>query len=134
MSPDGASFHGGLHTLYDLATLNVIGQQSTANAPFAMSGTFSTTFNVGGSVFSPDGTTLYSAFNTAALTTPPPPPQATDLLIRKPTQPAYSPGHQSAGKRSVQDGNYLRRQRRVGALLVGRRPTCRSRRFTATRS
>lgn len=83
MSPDGASFMAGF-TLYDLATLNVIGQQSTANAPFAMSGTFSTTFNVGGSVFSPDGTTLYSAFNTAALTTPPPPPQASTLLIGNP--------------------------------------------------
>jgi DNA-binding beta-propeller fold protein YncE len=83
MSPDGASFMAGF-TLYDLTTLNVIGQQSTANAPFAMSGSFSTTFNVGGSVFSPDGTTLYSAFNTAALTTPPPPPQASTLLIADP--------------------------------------------------
>ena len=80
MSPDGSSFMAGF-TLFDRGTLNVIGQQSTANAPFAMSGTFSTTFNVGGSVFSPDGTTLYSAFNTAALTTPPPPPQASTLLI-----------------------------------------------------
>jgi len=83
MSPDGASFMAG-STLYDLTTLNVIGQQSTANAPFAMSGTFQTNFNVGGSVFSPDGTTLYSAFNTAALTTPPPPPQASTLLIADP--------------------------------------------------
>lgn len=83
MSPDGSSFMAGF-TLYDRASLNVIGQQSTANAPFAMSGTFSTTFNVGGSVFSPDGTTLYSAFNTAALTTPPPAPQASTLLIGDP--------------------------------------------------
>ena len=83
MSPDGASFMAGFN-LYDRTTLNVIGIQSTANAPFAMTGTFSTTFNVGGSVFSPDGTTLYSAFNTAALTTPPPPPQASTLLIGDP--------------------------------------------------
>ena len=80
MSPDGASFMAGFN-LYDRTTLNVVGIQSTANAPFAMTGTFSTTFNVGGSVFSPDGTTLYSAFNTAALTTPPPPPQASTLLM-----------------------------------------------------
>jgi len=80
MAPDGASFMAGF-THYDRATLNVVGQQSTANAPFAMTSTFATTFNVGGSVFSPDGATLYSAFNTAALTTPPPAPQASTLLI-----------------------------------------------------
>jgi DNA-binding beta-propeller fold protein YncE len=91
MSPDGASFMAGF-TLFDMATLNVLGQQNTANAPFpfpsAIAGgapaNFSTTFNVGGSVFSPDGKTLYSAFNTAALTTPPPAPQAATLLISDP--------------------------------------------------
>jgi hypothetical protein len=83
MSPDGATFMAGF-TLYDIATLNVIAQQSTANAPFAMTSSFATTFNVGGSVFSPDGSTLYSAFNTAALTTPPPAPQASTLLISDP--------------------------------------------------
>jgi DNA-binding beta-propeller fold protein YncE len=83
MSPDGATFMAGF-TLYDITTLNVLGQQSTANAPFAMTGTFATNFNVGGSVFSPDGSTLYSAFNTAALTTPPPAPQAATLLISDP--------------------------------------------------
>jgi DNA-binding beta-propeller fold protein YncE len=80
MAPDGASFMAGF-TLYDMATLNVLGQQSTANAPFAMSSSFNVTANVGGSVFSPDLKTLYSAFNTAASTTPPPAPQAATLLI-----------------------------------------------------
>lgn len=84
MSPDGASFMAGF-THYDLATLNVLGQQSTANAPFAMSSSFNVTSNVGGSVFSPDGTKLYSAFNTAATTTPPPAPQASTLLISDPS-------------------------------------------------
>ena len=80
MAPDGLSFMAGF-TLYDTKTLNVLAQQNTANAPFSTTSTFSTTFNVGGSAFSPDGKTLYSAFNTAALTNPPPPPQASTLLI-----------------------------------------------------
>jgi DNA-binding beta-propeller fold protein YncE len=80
MSADGLSFMAG-YTHYDLATLNVLGQQSLANAPFATTATFTATSNVGGSVFSPDGKTLYSAFNTAAATTPTPTPQANTLLI-----------------------------------------------------
>ena len=80
MAPDSLSFMAGF-TLYDTKSLNVLAQQNTATAPFATTSTFSTTFNVGGSAFSPDGTTLYSAFNTAALTNPPPPPQASTLLI-----------------------------------------------------
>jgi DNA-binding beta-propeller fold protein YncE len=83
MSPDGLSFLAG-YTKYDLATLNVLGQQSLANAPFATAATFTATSNVGGSVFSPDGTTLYSAFNTAAATTPAPTPQSNTLLISNP--------------------------------------------------
>ncbi len=71
MAPDGASFMAGF-TLFNTNTLNAVAQQNTANAPFAMSSSFATTYNVGGSVFSPDGMTLYSAFNTAALTTPSP--------------------------------------------------------------
>jgi DNA-binding beta-propeller fold protein YncE len=83
MSPDGLSFMAG-YTKYDLATLNVLGQQSLANAPFAATATFTATSNVGGSVFSVDGTTLYSAFNTAAATTPTPTPQSNTLLISNP--------------------------------------------------
>src|SRR5580700_3347239 len=80
MSADGLSFMAG-YSHYDLATLNVLGQQSLANAPFATTAAFTATSNVGGSVFSPDGKTLYSAFNTAAATTPTPAPQANTLLI-----------------------------------------------------
>ena len=84
MAPDGSRFMAGF-TLYDFNTLNVIAQQSTATAPFSMgTANFSTVANVGGSVFSPDGTTLYSAFNTAPTTTPPQAPQASTLLISDP--------------------------------------------------
>jgi DNA-binding beta-propeller fold protein YncE len=70
MAPDGASFMAGF-TLYGTASLNVIAQQSTANAPFQMTGTFSTVANVGGSAFTADGKTLYSAFNNTSTTQPP---------------------------------------------------------------
>ncbi len=83
MAADGRSFMAGF-TRYDLATLSVLAQQNTANAPFTFSSTFATNFNVGGSAFAPDGSALYSAFNTAALTTPAPTPNGATLLISDP--------------------------------------------------
>lgn len=80
MAPDGSRFMAGF-TLYDTATLNVLAQQNTANAPFTLTGSFNTSQNVGGSSFSPDGGVLYSAFNVAPTTTPPSAPQASTLLI-----------------------------------------------------
>ena len=79
MAPDGASFMAGA-TLYDVATLNVIAQQNSGNAPFAMAAINTSTSPVGGSAFSPDGKTLYSAFNVAA-GNPPGAPQANILLL-----------------------------------------------------
>jgi len=70
VAPDGATFTAGF-TLYNTSTLNVVAQQNTLNAPFTMTGTFSTTANVGGSTFSPDGATLYSVFNSSAANQPP---------------------------------------------------------------
>lgn len=83
VSPDGSRFMAGM-TMYDTATLAVIAQQNNANAPFQFTGAFNTLQNVGGSVFSGDGSTLYSAFNTAANTVPTPPPLASTLLINDP--------------------------------------------------
>ncbi|MBI2685787.1 MAG: hypothetical protein HYX27_05690 [Acidobacteria bacterium] len=84
IAPDGSHFMAGF-TLYNTATLAVIGQQNVANLPFPISRgnsqSFNTVQNVGGSAFSPDGTTLYSAFNVAADTRPAPRPQASTLLI-----------------------------------------------------
>ena len=80
MSPDGSRFMAGF-TLYDVATLAVIGQENIANAPFTISGAFNVVSNVGGSVFSPDGLTLYSAFNTAQVQTPALRAAASTLLI-----------------------------------------------------
>ena len=84
MAPDGSRFMAGF-TMYDTATLAVIAQQNNANAPFTFTSAVNTTQNVGGSIFSPDGTTLYSAFNTAATTNPPSPSLSSTLLVNDPT-------------------------------------------------
>jgi YVTN family beta-propeller protein len=84
MAPDGSRFMAGF-TLYDTATLGVIAQQSANNLPFPLSSTTTATFNtiqnVGGSTFTPDGKTLYSAFNSAPASTPATRAQASTLLI-----------------------------------------------------
>ena len=80
MAPDGSRFMAGF-TMYDTGTLSVIAQQNIANAPFSLTGTFNTQQNVGGSVFSPDGTTLYSAFNTGQFNPAGLTPAASTLLI-----------------------------------------------------
>ncbi len=69
MSPDGSRFMAG-STLYDTATLSVIAQMTTANLPFFVGTNNNPNFNIqqnfGGSSFTPDSSTIYSAFNTAA--------------------------------------------------------------------
>ncbi len=74
MSPDGSRFMAG-STLYDSTSLAVVGQMSASNLPFFTGNGNSANFNVqrnfGGSIFSPDGGTLFSAFNTAATTARP---------------------------------------------------------------
>src|SRR5450756_1772655 len=84
MAPDGSRFMAGF-TMYDTATLAVVAQQNNANAPFTFSSAFNTTQNVGGSIFSPDGATLYSAFNTAPTTNPPSPSASSTLLVNDST-------------------------------------------------
>ncbi len=84
MAPDGSRFMAGM-TMYDTATLGIIAQENNANAPFSFTGAFNTLQNIGGSVFTPDGSTLYAAFNTAANTTPPPPSLSSTLLVNDPT-------------------------------------------------
>lgn len=87
ISPDGSRFMAGL-TLFDTDTLNVRAQQNAANAPFSFPSTNATNFNTqqnqGGSVFSPDGTILYSAFNIAPIQNPPAAANVTRLLLNDP--------------------------------------------------
>jgi DNA-binding beta-propeller fold protein YncE len=83
MAPDGSRFMAGL-TMYDTATLGILGQYNNAMAPFTFTAAFSILQNLGGSAFTADGSTLYSAFNVAPLTTPTPRPQASTLLVSDP--------------------------------------------------
>ena len=66
ISDDGTRFLCGPN-LFDTSTLQVLAQQNLANVPYPV--TPGTSFNVqssqGGGVFSPDGLTLYSAFDVA---------------------------------------------------------------------
>lgn len=84
ISPDGAKFMAGF-TLYDVSTLSILGQMNNSNAPFPFAAAFNTRQNIGGSVFSPDGKTLYGAFNTAAVSNPPQTPNSSILLLTDPT-------------------------------------------------
>ncbi len=84
VAPDGSRFMAG-STLIDMATLAVIAQQNNANAPFTFTTALNTTANIGGSIFTPDGSTLYAAFNVAAATLPAPPALASTLLVNDPT-------------------------------------------------
>lgn len=94
IAPDGSRFMAG-YTMYDTATLNVIGQYNAANVPFPLSSTganFNSIQNMGGSAFAPDGSILYSAFNVAPATTPATRPQASTLLISNPRNLAVTLG------------------------------------------
>jgi DNA-binding beta-propeller fold protein YncE len=83
MAPDGSRFMAGF-TMYDTATLAVVAQQNNANAPFTTAAAVNTLANIGGSIFTPDGSALYSAFNTAANTNPPSPANSSTLMVNDP--------------------------------------------------
>ncbi len=79
-------------TMYDTQTLQAVGQMNTANMPFLFNGNFNTLQNVGGSAFTADGKTLYSAFNSAPFTQPATRAQASTLLISDPRNLSISLG------------------------------------------
>jgi len=87
VAADGLKFMAG-PVLFDSTTLQVMAQENTANAPFAFPsaaapGTFNTQANQGGSVFSPDGTVLYGAFNVAPIGAAR--PSIAELLVNDPS-------------------------------------------------
>ena len=83
MSPDGSRFMAGF-TMFDVATLSVIGQMDYRNAPYSQNAAFNAAANYGGSIFSPDGSALYAAYNVAS-GAPLPKPSASTLMISDPT-------------------------------------------------
>ncbi len=85
VSPDGSKFMAG-YSLIDTATLTILAQENVANSPFAFpTGTnFNAQANQGGSVFSPDGSVIYGAFNFAPVQVPAAKPNVTRLLYNDP--------------------------------------------------
>jgi uncharacterized protein (TIGR03437 family) len=92
IAPDGSKFMLGLR-LFDTATLSVLAQQNAANVPFPLSTNitpqgftqiaqqFNLQQNQGGSVFAPDGSRVFSAFNIAPVQNPPARANITQLLV-----------------------------------------------------
>jgi uncharacterized protein (TIGR03437 family) len=85
VAPDNTRFMSGL-SLFDARTLEILAQQNAANAPYPITaGTnFNTQQNQGGSIFSPDGATLYSAFNVSPVQNPPGPANVSQLMLNDP--------------------------------------------------
>lgn len=85
VAPDASKFMAGLH-LFDAETLNVLAQQNAANAPYPFpTGTnFNLQQNQGGSVWAPDGSVIYSAFNVTPVQNPPARPNISQLMISDP--------------------------------------------------
>jgi len=85
VAPDGSKFMAGL-SLFETATLDIVAQQNTANSvyPFASNANFNTQQNQGGSVFAPDGSVLYSAFNITPVQNPPARANSSQLMLSDP--------------------------------------------------
>ena len=85
ISPDGSRFMAGL-SLFDSGTLEILAQQNMANSPypFANGTNFNVQTNQGGSVFSPDGAQIYSAFDIAPVQNPPARANISQLMINDP--------------------------------------------------
>ncbi len=86
IAPDNSKFMAG-STLFDFNTLQVIAQENVANSPYAFPGTnnFNLQQNQGGSVFAPDGSMVYAAFNVNPVTNPASAANVTELLLNDPT-------------------------------------------------
>jgi uncharacterized protein (TIGR03437 family) len=83
VSSDGSRFMAGL-TMFETGTLAIMAQQNAANASYAFPTTanFNTASNQGGSVFAPDGSVLYSAFNIAPVNSTQ--PSVSQLMLNDP--------------------------------------------------
>jgi uncharacterized protein (TIGR03437 family) len=85
ISDDGSRFMSG-PILFETATLNVLAQLNSANSPypFAVNANFNAQSNQGGSVFTPDGQTLYSAYDISPVQNPPAAANASQLMANDP--------------------------------------------------
>jgi uncharacterized protein (TIGR03437 family) len=87
VSDDGTRFTCGPN-LFDTATLQVLATENVANSPYPIAFAANTGFNTqsaqGGGVFSPDGLTLYAAFDISPVQTPPAPANVSQLMLNDP--------------------------------------------------
>jgi len=103
VAPNGSRFMAGLN-LIDTETLTVLAQQNAANAPypFAQGTNFNLQQNQGGSAFTPDGGTIYSAFNFTPVSNPPARANVSQLMLNDPENltihTAYQMPENIAGK------------------------------------
>jgi uncharacterized protein (TIGR03437 family) len=95
VSPDGSRFLSG-SILFDATSLVVLGQQNTSNAPFTFAaGTnFATQTLQGGAVFTPDGTSLLTAYNIVPVLVPAPQSNTSTLLANSPNNLMVRMGYQ----------------------------------------
>jgi uncharacterized protein (TIGR03437 family) len=106
VSPDGSRLLSG-NILFDAASLLVLGQQNANNAPytFAAGSNFSTQTAQGGAVFTPDGTSLLTAYNIVPVQSPPAQVNTSQLLVNRPdnllVQMGFQLPEQLSGKMAV---------------------------------
>ena len=118
VSDDGSRFICGPN-LFDTATLQVLAQrigQRTLPDPSANT-SFNMQSNQGGGVFSPDGQTLYSAFDISPVQNPPASCQCQPIDAERSGQSAHPHGASIARKSGGQDGDQLGRIEHI--CLVG---------------
>jgi len=87
ISDDGTRFTCGPN-LFETATLQILATVNAANAPYPITVAAGATFNTqsaqGGGVFSPDGQTLYAAFDISPVQNPPAPANVSQLMLNDP--------------------------------------------------
>jgi hypothetical protein len=97
VAPDGSRFMAG-SSMFDINTLQVLAQENVSNSPFAFPSGNTSNFNLqqnqGGSVFAPDGSQLYAAFNINPLLSPNAKANTTQLLLNDPSNLLISMGIQ----------------------------------------
>lgn len=124
ISPDGSRFMAGLR-LFDAETLQVLAQQNAANLPHLLpnGANFNVQQNQGGSVFAPDGSLLYTAFNFAPLQNPASRANVSQLMLNDPdnllTQMALKlPENLSGNMVITRDGGTIYALSESGFLII----------------
>jgi uncharacterized protein (TIGR03437 family) len=126
VAPDGSRFLAG-SLMFDTETLAVLAQQNAANAPFVFPTGNQSNFNLqqnqGGSVFSPDGQSLYTAFNIAPVQNPPARANVSRLLVNDPDNMLIRTGIQMpenlAGKMAItSNGNTMYALSESGFVVI----------------